>query len=542
MDGREKMRTAALWTSIVIVAVLLLVFAALAYLRLAAAWRESIDALPPSSGRMVSTTAGDIFVQERGPNSGVPVIIVPGTAAWSGFWLGVADDLGAFGYRAVAVHLPPFGFSARSDDGAYSRVDQAMRLAALIEALDLKKPIVVGHSFGAGAVVELAMVHPDALAGMVLVDPALGLAPDGQSAAPNPILRWAVNQPAIAQVLVAATLDNPLWTRSLLADLLFRKNAATQRQADILAVPYSRVGTTAAYARWLPHLLLPETTAMSAAPSSYAQIKTPTAMIWGERDRVRPFEQGKRLLQLIPGSRLELIGDVGHIPHIEDQANFRWVLSRALVSITRGHATTSIRVPPHVLQQGPGGNDRSPLAAAYRQAIGLDPKNAVLHFQLGAMLQTQMIFDDEAVAEYREAIRLDPKFADPHAKLGDIWLRKAKNEEAVAEYSEAIRLTSSLYAKLAGAWSQLFKLDEAIAEYREGVRLNPNEASLHGNLSRLLKVRGGQERDKPEGIALLREACTEVMTAAKLAPSEPWWAPIMGATDHMLGDQGRCPP
>ena len=188
------MRTAALWTFKVIVAVLLFAFIALACLRLAAAWRESADASPPSDGRMVSTANGEIFVQVRGPDSGVPVILVPGTAAWSGFWLGVADDLGADGYRAVAVDLPPFGFSARSAEGAYSRADQAVRLASLIEALGLKRSIVVGHSFGAGAVVELAMAHPDALAGMVLVDPVLDLPADGQSAASDRILRWALDQ------------------------------------------------------------------------------------------------------------------------------------------------------------------------------------------------------------------------------------------------------------------------------------------------------------------------------------------------------------
>jgi pimeloyl-ACP methyl ester carboxylesterase len=348
-EGKE-MRTAARWTLRLIVALLLFVFVALACLRLAAAWRESADASPPSDGRMVSTAKGEIFVQVRGPDSGVPVILVPGTAAWSGFWLGVADDLGAGGYRAVAVDLPPFGFSARSAEGAYSRADQAARLAALIDALGLKRSIVVGHSFGAGAVVELAMARPDALAGMVLVDPALGLPADGQSAASDPILRWALDQPVIAQTLVAATLDNPLLTRPLLASLLFRKEAATQRQADILAVPYARAGTTAAYARWLPHLLLPETSAMSATPSAYAKIKTPTAMIWGARDTVTPLEQGERLLQLIPGSTLEVIADAGHIPHIEDQADFPWVLKRALTSIVCGPLPRLHPLPPHLLQ------------------------------------------------------------------------------------------------------------------------------------------------------------------------------------------------
>jgi tetratricopeptide (TPR) repeat protein len=189
-----------------------------------------------------------------------------------------------------------------------------------------------------------------------------------------------------------------------------------------------------------------------------------------------------------------------------------------------------------------GGNDSGPLATAYRQAIRLDPGNAVLHYQLGVILQSQLVFDDDAIAEYREAIRLDSKFAEPHAKLGDIWMRQAKSEEAIAEYSEAIRLTSALHAKLGLAWGQLFKIDEAIAEYREGVRLNPNEASLHANLGRLLMARGVQKIDEPEGIALLREACTEFMTAAKLAPSDTVAPIAMGAANHWLGDRGHCPP
>jgi pimeloyl-ACP methyl ester carboxylesterase len=330
------MKTLARWIVRLVVAALLLVFVTLACLRLSAAWRESADASPPSGGRMVSTAKGDLFVQMRGPDSGAPVLLIAGTAAWSGFWLDVADSLATDGYRAIAVDLPPFGFSARSREGAYTRADQAARLAALIEALDLKDPIVVGHSFGAGAVVELAMAHPGALAGMVLVDPALGLPVEGESyPSDRPILRWLLDQPAIAQTLVAATLVNPLLTRRLLASLLFRKEAATQRQADILAVPYARAGTTASYAEWLPHLLLPETSALSANPAAYSSIKTPTAMIWGERDRVTPWEQGKRLLDLIPGSTLEMLGEVGHIPHIESPSDFPWVLKRGLGAVKR---------------------------------------------------------------------------------------------------------------------------------------------------------------------------------------------------------------
>ena len=308
------MRTTARWTVRLIIAALFLAALALTGLRLAASWRESAGASAPADGRMVSTANGDIFVQMRGPDHGRAVVFVPGTAAWSGFWLSVADEIGRSGYRAIAVDLPPFGFSARSASGAYSRADQAERLAALVQALGLERPIIVGHSFGAGAVVELAMAHPESVGGMVLVDAALGLPAEGPDApADSPILRWALDRPAIAQSLVAATLVNEWAERPLLASLLYRKDAATERQVGILSLPYSRKGTTKSYARWLPSLLLPETRAISAAPANYARIATPTSLIWGARDEVTPIAQGERLLKLIPGATLDAIGDVGHI-------------------------------------------------------------------------------------------------------------------------------------------------------------------------------------------------------------------------------------
>ncbi len=55
--------------------------------RVAALWREGeeIQNLAPP-GRTVETSLGRIFVQERGPETGQPVLLVPGTAAWGGFW------------------------------------------------------------------------------------------------------------------------------------------------------------------------------------------------------------------------------------------------------------------------------------------------------------------------------------------------------------------------------------------------------------------------------------------------------------------------
>jgi pimeloyl-ACP methyl ester carboxylesterase len=318
-------------TAKVALAALLLLAVVLGAFRAASAWRESADAAPPADGRLVKTPYGNIFTQERGPVDGPPVLLVHGTAAWSGFWLAIAEALGREGYRAIAIDLPPFGFSDRSAEGAYSRRDQAERLSGLIAAANFRRPIVVGHSFGAGPVLEAAMRHADQIRGVILVDGALGLPPEGEDYPPDhKWVRMMISQPMIAEPLVSATMTNPWLTRRLLAGLLYRKDAASEAEVEILQRPFTRHGATAAYARWLPSLLFADRQAMSADPLNYAKINMPVALVWGREDAVTPLEQGERLRRLIPGSTLDAIDGVGHIPHIEDEPAFLTTLTKRL--------------------------------------------------------------------------------------------------------------------------------------------------------------------------------------------------------------------
>ena len=286
-------------------------------------WRESRDVGPPAGA--LFATAGDVAIHyvSFGPSDGPPLIIVPGTAAWSGFWRAAAERIGAAGFHVLAIDLPPFGFSERPASGAYGRADQAERLAAFIAALKLERPIVLAHSFGAGAAVELALRKPDLPGRLVLVDAALGLPPEGQSYPPDAaISRFAMGRPWLARALVDVVMTNPLLTRTLLAKLLHKTDAATEEQATILREPYGRRGTSAAYAQWLPSLLFPDRSALSADPGNYASLKAPVALIWGSEDAVTPLGQARRLMTIAPNATLDVIEGAGHIPHIEDEASF----------------------------------------------------------------------------------------------------------------------------------------------------------------------------------------------------------------------------
>ena len=309
-----------------IVALFLFVLVLLLILRGLADWREA-GATPPQGVSTFATPAGAVAARVTGPADGPPIVLVHGTAAWSGFWQEVADHLASRGWRVVAIDLPPFGWSERDPQSRYDRIAQAERLAAVLGALE-KPATVVGHSFGAGPAMELALRHPDQLRGLVLVDAALGeLDPAAESGVAK-----AMRMTPIAELVTAASVTNPNALAPLLRSMIARKEQA-HRWVPVLRTPMMREGTTSAYAAWLPNLFARQDGALSRRTAELRKTKVPVALIWGDADTVTPLEQGKRIAELTRARSLQVLPGVGHIPHIEDPEGFRKSLDRALATL-----------------------------------------------------------------------------------------------------------------------------------------------------------------------------------------------------------------
>lgn len=307
--------------------VLLLIVAAVAAFRIAAAARETAGRgdLAPSTGHLVATRSGDVFVQEKGPATGTLVVLFHGTAAWSELWRATTDALAAAGYHVIALDLPPFGFSDRP--GNYTRQDQAERVNDVLARLNARPAIIVGHSFGAGAATELVLRFPDRARALVLVDAALGLTatPSDAPALLHP--KW------LREVLVSLTVTNPLATKMLLKSLIAKKDRALPEYVEILQRPLSRQNSTSDIADWLYYFVGSDRAAQSADRSAYARLKQPVAILWGELDTVTPLEQGRDLNVLLPQAHLTLLPGLGHIPQIEDSQIFNDALLKALATL-----------------------------------------------------------------------------------------------------------------------------------------------------------------------------------------------------------------
>jgi pimeloyl-ACP methyl ester carboxylesterase len=305
---------------------LLVLLALLLALRVAAWVRERDDRLPPGV-QLIPTPLGRVAAQVSGPPEGPPILLVHGTAAWSGFWSGVSRHLAARGWRVIAIDLPPFGYSDRDPQARYDRRSQAVRLSAVLRAAAKRPAVVVGHSFGAGAATELALQSPRQIRRLVLVDAALGKLnpPAGEQGAPASLLGVRL----IAEPLTSASVTNPAATGVLLRSMIARK-AAADPWLTVLRQPMRRSGTTSAYAAWLPALFVKDDGGVSRRTGNLETIAAPVALIWGAADSVTPLADGERLAGLTRARSFIRLPGVGHIPHIEDEAGFLAALDASI--------------------------------------------------------------------------------------------------------------------------------------------------------------------------------------------------------------------
>ncbi|RKP50955.1 alpha/beta hydrolase [Trinickia fusca] len=295
------------------------------------------QAAAPAGARFVRAADVDMLIQQRGPDSGEPIVFVSGVGAWSATWLPTMDALARAGYRTIAIDLPPFGYTSRpaAAANAYDTEHQAARILGALDTLGVSKAVLVGHSFGGRATVEALMTQPSRFSAAVFVDVALQLDPPA-ARAPGMAMR-ALEVPPLRHALIAATATNPFMTGWFLDRFTSRHDALTPQVVDVYQRPLSQRGTTDAYGDWLGAFLGDPGHSRSNRSAQYASLTMPVAVIWGQTDSVTPLAEGERLAKLLPNATLKTLPGIGHIPHVEDNAAF----DRALLAfLAQGHPAT----------------------------------------------------------------------------------------------------------------------------------------------------------------------------------------------------------
>jgi len=318
--------------------ILLLVFGVAGAFSVQETTRRSSAA--PAGGRFVQAEGVEVYIQEEGPPDGPPVLLVHGAGAWSELWRETLDFLAGAGYRAIAIDVPPFGFSGKPRGAkAYQRGREAQRLEAVLDALNVHRAALVAHSVGSRSVAELALRAPDRVRSLVLIDPALGFAPKREDDSPS----FEQNHPSLPlraflcagrgrDVVLSATVTNPQLTRTIFTKFVSRPEAITAERVAVLQRPLSVQGSTRAYGDWLRNLMLSKDYSLSSRLENLGTLAMPVHLIWGDCDTITPLWQGRALHAAIAGSTFDVIPGAGHIPYIEAPSSFQRSLGAFLAT------------------------------------------------------------------------------------------------------------------------------------------------------------------------------------------------------------------
>jgi lipase len=115
--------------------------------------------------------AADLHVHSYGPAGAPRVLALHGLTGHGQRWRHLADHL-----PDIAVAAPDLLGHGRSSWAAPWTIDaNVSALAALLDEEGTTRVLVVGHSFGGGLAMHLAAARPDLVAGLLLLDPAVGL-------------------------------------------------------------------------------------------------------------------------------------------------------------------------------------------------------------------------------------------------------------------------------------------------------------------------------------------------------------------------------
>lgn len=247
-------------------------------------------------GRRASLSGGDIAFDVLG--SGPPVILVHGTPSRSYVWHNVARSL-ADHHTVYVFDLLGFGESEKREGMDTSIPAQARALAGLVDLWGLEAPAVVGHDIGGAIVLRSHLLDGVPFDRIALID-AVVLRPWI-----TPTTRHKQNYPDAYR-----TMPNHIFEQTVIAHL----RTATAR-------PMDEATFDAVFGQWrgedgqaghMRNLVQLDERYTAEFEPLLGSMRTPTRIIWGERDAWLDSAFARRLYKLLPDSDLKLIPEAGH--------------------------------------------------------------------------------------------------------------------------------------------------------------------------------------------------------------------------------------
>lgn len=230
------------------------------------------------------TQLGEFRIHSLHTGRGAPVVLLHGLSGSHRWWRLALPPLA----EHFRVHIPELvGFGGSRPAARQPSIpEMAGVLAGWLDALELERPHVVGHSMGGQISIHVAARRPERVDRLVLAN-AAGIPRD-------------FSLPELAR---------------LLAELMPPRAWGAPEFLPTIAFDALRAGPRVLWSA-ARHLLQDDVRPL--LPS----IVAPTLLIWGELDPLIPLEHARLFQEQIPNARLLILPDAAHTPMADRSRDF----------------------------------------------------------------------------------------------------------------------------------------------------------------------------------------------------------------------------
>ncbi|HTW35525.1 MAG TPA: alpha/beta hydrolase [Rhizomicrobium sp.] len=295
------------------------IFAAIAAILVGAYFYLSVPEIPratleakyatPPSQFLALKDVPRVHYRDQGPKTAPVLVLLHGMSASLFTWEPWVARLGDT-YRIVTIDMPAHGLTGATGTEYYSQKGMAEFVDAVTDKIGLKKFAIGGNSMGGGVAARFAEMYPERVTALILIDAGGMPAKAGDHV---PIGFRLLRTPVLNKLLVHMA------PRSMFAeglhDAFNHENLVTPQMIDQYQ-DFARMEGT-------PEAMLVR--AQMPFGDSYIKdhagdIKAPTLILWGAKDHLIPVAAAYEYQKAIPGSKLIVYPDGGHVLQ-EDEAD-----------------------------------------------------------------------------------------------------------------------------------------------------------------------------------------------------------------------------
>ena len=251
---------------------------------------------------MATVKRDDVNIFYRDQGEGPPVLLLHGHTLDHRVFEGLASAIEARAMRVIRPDLRGHGRSTRPPQG-YHWSDHCGDVEAVLDAAGIDRAAVVGFSLGGGIALEMALERPDRVGKLVLMSPVMPDRPFDPE--------FMANLKAVAAVArtegIRAAMEGP-WMKSPLFAASLAKPGVLETLSEIVkdfpGAEYLAEARDRVERDW-------------TVPDRLGEITADTLVLVGEREMPGFMAFAQDAAEGIPGARLEIIPDSGHLLPLE---------------------------------------------------------------------------------------------------------------------------------------------------------------------------------------------------------------------------------